>query len=108
MEGLQIEGLSSFIGVVTPLLGKQPDAGKELVSPGSREWVQGAWGWEPSSLSSLSAGQCSFTFLLAVVFLFIQPFNQCLQTFIPLHACLLSSLLTGRMLTAEAQMAGLA
>lgn len=36
--------------------------------------------WEPPSVSSLSAGQCSFTLLLAVVLLPIQPFNQCLQT----------------------------
>lgn len=44
-------------------------AGEEVVSPGSREL---------SSLSSVLAGQCSFTLLLAVVFLFIQPFDQCL------------------------------
>lgn len=62
---------------------------------GGQPRFQGAWGLGAILSVSLTACQCSCPVLLAVVFFFIWPFNQYLQTFILLHACLLSSLLAG-------------
>lgn len=71
------------------LLLLQPSCWESNLMLGKRWSAQVPWelgpgepgDWEPSFLSSLPAGQCSFILLLAVVFLFIQPFNQYLQTF---------------------------
>lgn len=93
LEGPPIEELSSFIVVVTSLLGRQPDAGKEAVSqvPGS-------------PLSVLTVCRPLFFHPPPGGSSFIQSAIQAVFTHSP-PCCLLSSQLTGHQ---EAQMAELA
>lgn len=103
--GLCIEGLSSFTVVATVLLGKQPDAGKEVVSPGSLGAGSRGTRGLGAILSVLTACRPVFFHPPLGCSIFIHSAIQPIFTNIyVIHACLLSSLLTGHQ---EAQMAGL-